>query len=202
MTITGIEPYRKGKFLIYLNDEAAFVLYSSEIKQYGLKVDTELTDEIYRSILDEIVIKRAKRRTLHILDRQDKTEKQLRMKLRENFYPEEAIDAAVAAAKKGNYLNDERYARQYISDKSRSKSRRLIEAELLGKGIHKEIISEAMEELGESIDSDHDLIEKIIYKKCPDPENMDFSMTQKLLRYLTGKGFDIYDIRSVMERLT
>ena len=93
MTITGIEPYRKGKYLIYLNDEASFVLYSSELKKYGLKVNNELTDELYRLILEETVIKRAKSRTLHILDRQDKTEKQLRMKLRENLYPEEAIDA-------------------------------------------------------------------------------------------------------------
>ena len=59
-----------------------------------------------------------------------------------------------------------------------------------------------MEEVGDSISSDHDLIEKIIFKKCPEPEKMDFSMTQKLMRYLTGKGFDIYDIRTVLERLT
>ena len=78
----------------------------------------------------------------------------------------------------------------------------MIEAELLGKGIHKETIAEAMEEVGDSISSDHDLIEKIIFKKCPEPEKMDFSMTQKLMRYLTGKGFDIYDIRTVLERLT
>ena len=202
MTITKIEQYRKGKYLVYLNDEASFVLYSAEIKKYGLKENIEMTDDMYRSILDETLIKRAKSRTLHILDRQDKTEKQLRLKLRENMYPEEAINAAVEAAKAGNYLNDGRYARQYILEKSRVRSKRQIEAELLGKGIHKEIIAESMDELGESISSDLDLIEKIIFKKCPEPASMDFSMTQKLLRYLTGKGFDIYDIRKVLERLT
>lgn len=202
MTITGIEPYRKGKYLIYLNDEAAFVLYAAELKRYGLKNDLEMTDELYRSILDETLIKRAKSRTLHILDRQDKTEKQLRMKLKEGLYPEEAIDAAVEAAKRGNYLDDGRYARQYILEKSRVRSRRQIEAELMGKGIHKEIIAEAMEEMGESVTSDQVLIEKIIFKKCSEPKAMDHSATQKLLRYLTGKGFDIYDIRTVLERLT
>ena len=202
MIISRIEKYRKNKFLIYLNDEAAFALYAADIKQYGLKEDMELTDELYRSILDETLIKRAKSRTLHILDRQDKTEKQLRLKLRENLYPEEAINAAVEAAKAGNYLNDERYARQYIIEKSRVRSRRQIEAELLGKGIHKEIIADVIEELEEDVPSDLDLIEKIIYKKCDDPGKLDYTGTQKLLRYLTGKGFDIYDIRAVLERLT
>ena len=202
MYITKIEPYRKGKMLIYLNDEAAFVLYTAELKKYGLKENMELTDGLYRSILDETLIKRAKSRTLHILDRQDKTEKQLRLKLKENMYPEEAIDAAVEAAKAGNYLDDRRYARQYIIEKSRIRSRRQTEAELLGKGIRKDVIAEAMEELEDSISSDLDLIEKIIRKKCPDTKLMDIGMTQKLMRYLTGKGFDIYDIRTVLESLT
>ena len=42
MIITAIETWRKGKYLISLNDEPAFVLYSAEVKKYGLKEGEEL----------------------------------------------------------------------------------------------------------------------------------------------------------------
>ena len=203
MTITKLEPYRKGKLLIYLNDEPAFVLYSAEVKRYKLVVDEILENDTYREILDEVLIKRAKSRTLHLLDRQDRTEKQLRDKLKENFYPPEAIDAAVEAAKRGNYLNDDRYACQYVRDKSRSRSKRMIEMELMSKGISKDLISRAFAEFEEDDDgSEQELIEKLIRKKCRSLPDIDIAEKQKIYRYLAGKGFGGNDIRKAFERLT
>ncbi|MCR5527225.1 MAG: recombination regulator RecX [Lachnospiraceae bacterium] len=202
MNITAIEPYRKGKVLIYLNDEPSFVLYISDVKQYQLTEGMEFEEDLYKRILTEVLFKRAKTRTLHLLDKQDRTEKQLRFKLKENMYPPEAIDEAVEAAKRGHYLDDERYARIYIREKSRVKSRRVIEEELKAKGIAKDIIVTAMEDQDEGEDSDIILIEKLIKKKCHDISELDYAGTQKLMRYLSGKGFDIYDIRTVLERLT
>ena len=192
MIITAIETWRKGKYLISLNDEPAFVLYSAEVKKYGLKEGEELGDAVWETILEETLIKRAKTRTLHLLDKMDRTEKQLREKLRENMYPEEAIDAAVEAAKRGNYLNDARYASQYAYEKSRQKSRKMIEMELISKGIDRRLVADALQELG---DSDTGVIMKLIEKKCPDPSELDFQKEQKLIRFLLGKGFSMSDIR-------
>ncbi len=192
MTVTAIETWRKGKYLISLNDEPSFVLYSSELKKYGLKEGDELDDALWESILQETLIKRAKSRTLHLLDKQDRTEKQLREKLKEGMYPEEAIDAAVEAAKRGNYLNDERFASQYAYEKSRVKSRKVIEMELINKGIDRQIVADAMQEIE---DSDSGLVKKLITKKCTDPSELDFPAEQKLMRYLLGKGFSMSDIR-------
>ncbi|MCR5777511.1 MAG: recombination regulator RecX [Lachnospiraceae bacterium] len=204
MTITKIEPYKKGKVLVYLNDEPSFVLYSYEVKQYQLTEDMLLDDGVYTKILDEVLIKRAKSRTLHLLDRQDRTEKQLRAKLKENMYPDEAIDAAVEAATRGNFLNDERYACQYVRDKSRTKSKKVVEMELAGRGISKELIAKAFAEFEEEEEENSDLIliEKLIRKKCPDISLIDITEKQKLFRYLAGKGFVSSDIRKALERLT
>ncbi len=192
MIITSIESRQKGRYLISLNDEPAFILYSSELKKYALKEGEELEDSLWETILRETLIKRAKSRTLHLLDKQDRTEKQLRDKLREGFYPEEAIDAAVEAAKRGKYLDDERYASQYAYEKTRTKSRRVVEMELLNKGIDRQMVEKAMEEIEES---DSGLLQKLITKKCHDPSELDFMKEQKLIRYLLGKGFSMTDVK-------
>jgi len=203
MTVTSITEWRKGKYLISLNDEPSFVLYGSEIRRYSLKEGEALSPETYDSIINEVLLKRAKSRTLHILDRNDKTEKELRDKLKEGMYPEDVIDKAVDAAKRGKYLDDERYALQYIYEKSPHKSRRMIEADLERKGISKSLIEKAFsinsEYMAESgTDPDSDLILKLIKKRCPDPDEIDMQSEQKLFRYLMGKGFEYGRIRKVL----
>ena len=203
MIITSISEWRKGKYLISLNDEPAFVLYRSEIRRFNLKEGEELDQAIYERIVNEVLLKRAKSRTLHILDRYDKTEKELRDKLKEGMYPAEVIDAAVDAAKRGKYLDDLRYAVQYIYEKLYRKSRRMIEADLLNKGVSKECIEKALmkntednEENGS--DPESALILRLIKKRCPEPDEIDQESEQKLYRYLTGKGFEFGRIKRIV----
>ena len=203
MVITGIAEWHKGKYLISLNDEPAFALYGKEIGEYGLKEGAELSDEEYRRILDDVLIKRTKSRTLHILDKNDKTEKELRDKLKEGMYPEEAIDAGVEAAKRGRFLDDKRYACQYVYEKSRTKSRRMIEAELKRKGISEDLISSAFSDMDEEEgmeDREEALVLKLIKKRLPDPGALDNASKEKLYRYLTGKGFEFEKCRRVLDR--
>ena len=63
MTITGIEPYPKGKgrVAIYLNDKFAFVLYKGELSQYGLETGMTVDDELYGKILSETLFIRARK---------------------------------------------------------------------------------------------------------------------------------------------
>ncbi len=204
MNITAIKEWRKGKYIICLDDEPAFALYGKEIGSFDLKEGEELTEEKYRKILDDVLIKRAKSRTLHILDRYDKTEKELRDKLKENMYPPEAVDSAVEAAKKGRFLDDKRYAYQYVYEKSRTKSRRMIEMELRNKGISDELISSAFAELSTETgdeDREEELIRKLIIKRIPDPGNIDKAEKEKLFRYLTGKGFEFGKVKKIFDSI-
>ena len=203
MTVTGITEWKKDRMLISLNDEPSFVLYKREVKEYGIKEGEPLSDEKYEEILEKVLIKRAKSRTLHILDRFDKTEKELRDKLKDDMYPPEAIDAAVEAAKKGRYLDDLRYASQYIYEKSKSKSLKKIEAELTGKGIERDVLSEALNRFYEDeeesgVQREDELITKIIEKKVPKGTTLDPEGEAKLIRHLLGKGFEYGKVRKIL----
>lgn len=134
-------------------------------------------------------LKRAKLRCMHLLERRDYTEKQLRDKLRMGkiSYTEEEIEGALAYVKSYHYVDDERYARQYIECMSARKSRRQIAQELYQKGVGKELVEAAFEEAGEL--REEELIQRWIEKKHFDPGNADMKEKQRMYGFLMRKGF-------------
>lgn len=205
MIVTAIEPYPKGKgrVSIYLNDRFAFVLYKGELSTYDLDVGTVMTDELYERIMTEILFVRAKKRGMNLLKTMDRTEADVRRRLSEGGYPPEAVETAVEYLKSYHYIDDLRYAEQYISFKSSSMSRKQIGNKLAGKGIHKDIIEAAFgryeAESGEDgSESEKKLIKKLIRKKYPgDLDTISYEDRQKLFAYLYGKGFSISMIEEV-----
>ena len=130
MQISGLD---KKRMRIFLEDGRSFVLYRGEVRRYSLEEGAELSDGQYEEICSEILKKRARRRTMHLLEKMDRTEAQIREKLRQGFYPEEIIEDAVAYVKGYHYLDDSRYAENYVRNQREKKSRRKIQMELMEK---------------------------------------------------------------------
>lgn len=198
-TVTQLEPYQKAKYKVYLNDAPAFVLYKREADQLNISEGTVLSKEQYTAIVSEILNKRATKRAMYLLKSMERTEYQLREKLRENFYPEESIDAAVAYVSSYHYVDDADYAVRYTNSRISSKSRRQIEMELTRRGISREHIDRAV---GEAECDDRKLIRNIIEKKSKSMDLREPKQQQKVIRHLLYKGFEWEDVRYEMEHLT
>ena len=203
MKITGIEDYPKGKgrVSVYLNDEFAFVLYKSEVARYGLEAGMTVCDEMYERIMTETLIPRARKRAMNLLKNMDRTEAEVRRRLSE-VYPPEAVDNAVEYLRSFHYIDDKRYAEEYIRCKAERASRKQIRSKLAEKGIGRDVIESAFEsydeEMGDcSISPERELIRKLIIKRCHDITNLDYDGKQKLFAYLYGKGFSVSDIEAV-----
>ncbi len=207
MTVTALKPYPKGKgrVSVYLNDKFAFVLYKGELSQYGLEEGAIVDDALYDRILNETIILRAKKRAMNLLMNMDRTEADVRQKLRDGGYPEEAVDAAIEYLRSYHYIDDMRYASEYIRFKSSSMSRRQIMMKLTEKGIAKETVEEAFlvseEESGEGPEeTERQLARKLIDKKYPQGvEELDNAQKQKLYAYLFRKGISTDTIRSFLK---
>ena len=91
----------------------------------------------------EDILRRAKKKALNLLERMDRTELNLRQKLTQNGFPPEAVDAAVDYVKSYGYVDDRRYARNYLAYRLQTKSRQKLFQELRQKGVAQEIIEEA-----------------------------------------------------------
>lgn len=148
-----------------------------------------------QEIKDEV--RRAKLRALHLLTAMDRTETNLREKLEASYGPE-AVEEAVAYVKSYGYLDDERYVRVYIESKSRSKSRKQIEQELIfKKGVSKEAVQRGFE-TAETTDV-QEVIGKYLQKKKIDPTNCDYEQKNKFFAYMMRKGFQIEDLKKVFD---
>lgn len=205
MTVTDIKDYKKGKYEVYLNDEFAFVLYKSELKTYGVKVSTELSQSTIDEIIDVVLTKRCKKRAMNLLLKGDMTEMKLRSKLQDGRYPENVIDAAIKYVKSYNYIDDRRYAMSFISFKSATDSKNTIRRKLIERGVSKDIIDSCIEEYYVedelNINVEKELIEKLLRKKCKDFSNIEYTEKQKLIASVMRKGFSYYDVESVLEGL-
>lgn len=147
MLVTQISEMSKSRCRVYLDGQFAFVLYKGELRRFQIKVEQELPEESYREIMTEILPKRAKLRSMNLLQSRDYTRRQLTDKLEQGDYPQECIEEAIAYVESYGYIDDKRYARDFIEYNLASKSRTRIENDLMRKGIGKEIIREAFEEL-------------------------------------------------------
>lgn len=198
MTVTKIEPVTKTKYKVYLDEQFAFILYKGELSRYHIAVGNKLEEESYRSIYENIVLKRAKLRAMHLLSDMGRTESQLRTKLEQGGYTSDAVEAAVSYVKSFGYINDKEYARGFIESRKDKKSRNEIYTALCQKGISKDEIEQAFEECYGNEDSKA-AIEAIMRKKKFDPKTADYAQKQKIAGYLVRKGFRYEDIRQVIQ---
>ena len=143
MTVTKIEELTKAKLKVELDGEFAFVLYKKELSRFGIRVDEELPEETYQQIRKDVILKRAKLRAMHLLTDMARTESGLREKLRQGLYPEDIVEEALAYVRSFGYLNDLRYAENFIESRRDRKSKKEIYALLCNKGVPQEQIGRA-----------------------------------------------------------
>ena len=201
MTVTEIRPVTKQKYQIEVEGHSPFVLYKGEVFRYHIEKEREISPEIYREIIEEVLTKRAKLRVLHLLEQGDRTKKDLEEKLLKNGYPPEAAEAALAYVESFHYIDDKRYALSYIQNQSGRKGRARIQMELRRKGVPQEYIDQAFQEMEEETDTEA-VIRELVQKKRRGQGPMDEKEKQRLYGFLLRRGFSTSDILSVLREFS
>jgi regulatory protein len=203
MTVTQISDIDKKRSRVYIDGEFAFVLYKGELREYNIREDLEISEAVYHEITEVLLPKRCKLRAMNLLQKKDYTVRQLTDKLREGLYPQEVIDEAVEYVRSYRYLDDERYARDYITYHMENRSRTRIIQDLTTRGIDRDMLMPLMEELYQDDDGSAELeqIKRLLVKRHYDPDNTDFKEEQKIMGFLLRKGFSMSDIKKTMESL-
>lgn len=194
--VTSYKQAGKGRAEIVLNEDISFWLYAKEARSLSLQEGDALSEEQYGHILHDVIGKRAIRRAMHILERQERTERQLRDKLLQGKYPQEAVEDAVAYVKHYRYLDDERYARTYIRMHQDKKGRLRLASDLMQRGVPKDIIERCMEE--EYASDDRETIAGLLEKKHFSPDAADEKEYRRICQFLLRRGFRPGDIQAVI----
>ena len=181
LIVTSIKELTKKRRLVYINYEPAFALYAAELRKFVLS-------------------KRATVRAMALLKNKDYTRKGLEDKLRDGYYPDMCIDYALEYVTRFGYINDERFAENYVNFKAGNKPRRQIELKLKQKGVDADIISRVCDEFYEdNSDIELEQAKAFVEKKHIDIENADYKELQKVKAALYRKGFSMDIINKTLD---
>ena len=196
MIVTKLEELTKGKVKVYIDGEYHFLLYRKDINTYKLQENEMIQEKVYEEIIQDTVLRRAKQKAMAILKYMDRTEQELRQKLKQAEYTESITESAIEYVKMFHYLDDKRFAANYIRYKKDTKSKRQLQTELMQKGIRKEFIEQAFEE---EYDDEDLAIQKAIAKKTVDIDSLPQEEKMKLASSLYRKGFKMDKIQKYIK---
>ena len=171
-------------------------LYPGEIKKLRLQEGSRLEAETFEQIRKEYAIPRAKKRALGILAKKDRTEKELRDKLKESLHDEYSLEEAMLFVKSFGYVDDYAYAKDYLYFKKKKKSYLQIRRELKEKGISGQILEIVFEEAGtQELEDIRPHVEKYMKKFS----EIDTAALQKTCAYFYRKGYSTELVREIID---
>ena len=134
--------------------------------------------------------KNARRKAMLLLEHMDRTEKGLSDRLRQAGFSAEATEDAMEYVRSYGYLNDLRYAENYISFRMGTKSRQKILQELSGKGVDRATALAAWEAAAEVEQPDElAVLRATVQKKCQPDSALDEKAMRRLQGFLLRRGF-------------
>jgi len=193
ITITKIERQKKKKQRYSLFNENNFIIGISEesLLEFNIYTGIELSEEALIKIERKEKYIAIREQSWRFLSRRMHSKKELSDKLKAKGYKKEDIDKIILELENKNYLNDDSFARQVVTDEINLKKNGpfLIKNKLLSQGIENSLSSAVIDELYE---------EKIQLQNCQYlaskkigsiKNSNDISIKKKLGRYLIQKGF-------------
>ncbi len=201
MLVTDILDYDKRKVLVQLDGYLMFPLYKGEMTKYQLQKDCEISETVYTELIKVLLPKRVKLRAMNLLQKRSYTTTGLRRKLLEGHYPEEMIEEAIDYVTSYGYLDDLRYAEEYIRCYSENRSKRRIMQDLFSKGISVTLAEKAWlqyEAENTPVDEAVQILD-LLRKKRFDVESADSMERIKMMNYLYRKGYSLDSINKCFQ---
>lgn len=143
----------------------------------------------------------AKKYALWLLGKRAYTVKKLREKLESKQYPKSDIDATLKFCIDHKFLNDVEYAKSFIRarDALRPRGRRVLQMELIRKGVASPDIDKAFEDEEISNRDEKELATRIIERKRKQCATLNREVAyRRLFGTLARRGFNINIIKEVI----
>lgn len=197
--------YSKSKevFEVVFEDETKLLLNYNIFEKYKVSVDMYFSENEILEMKYFSDIERAKSRAMNYISGKLKTKYEVRLKLKENGFAEDVIDEVLDILEKEEYLNDKVYCEIFIEDKKKLNGygKNKIKSLLIQKGISKNIFEDFLNEF--EYDEEFDNALKMGIKKLEllSNEEDNFKKKQKIINYLTYRGFGFDVINDVLKEI-
>lgn len=195
MVVTALEQLTRKKTKLYLDEDLKGILYPQEIRRYHIVQGAELSESQWETLYQEVILRRAKQKAMTLLVRMDYSEYGMRCKLQREYYCEQAIEDTISFLYSYHYLDDVRYAQQFMISRGGSMGRTEIRRKLRAQGIRDDIIVQVYEEAGLE---DMDILHEQMKKRLAGRTQLDDKEQRKIISYFLRRGFPYTKIAAVM----
>ncbi|SDC88669.1 regulatory protein [Paenibacillus sp. UNCCL117] len=202
--ITKIERQARSKqrYNVFLDGLFAFSVHEDLMVKFRLLKGASIEPGEYEHILIEEERHRGYSSALRLLSSRLRSEYEIRERLKRKEFEAEVIDHVAARLKNEGYLNDEMFAEMLTKQRSEShkKGRHWIKQELQQKGIPKEHITNALEQVDEAVEVEaaYQLASKR-YRK--DWEEDRLKARRKIAGFLQRRGYSGNVVSKVMAKM-
>lgn len=149
--ITMVEKQKRGKhrYNIFLNEEYAFSVHEDILIKHRLAKGEIVNHQEIESIIQDEERNNAYIKALRVIGRRPHSSSELKRKLKESGYELPIIEWVLHKLDQQKYLNDEEFAKMWTESRiiSQKKGRNLVRQELQQKGIHKDLVKHAMDQI-------------------------------------------------------
>lgn len=196
MRIVRLEEAASGRYFVHMEDGSSFPVGRKESRNLELSEGGELSEEQLQWIYEELVFPRGRNYLICLLASRDYTEKEVTDKLLKAHYPESVIYEILSYGREKHYLDDSRYARDYIASHKTSKSIRHLKYQLSLKGIKDSILNQIEEE-----NDIQDLLPKV-ERYWEKKKGTLYEKNAKTYQYFVRKGYDSSLMKELIQKIS
>ena len=205
LTKLDSHPARPGKLRVYFDEKYAFELSRKSILALKIAVGEELTQERHR----QLETTAAREAAIGLLARRERSRSELRLALRRKSFETSIIESVLDGIEKEGMQSDTRFASAWVETRRRlsPRGKAALAFELRQKGIGDVQAADALSryKLEHERNALRELIESRLARiprrrsgQVQSGENDKQKIKQRLLGFLTRRGFAYEDIRAVL----
>lgn len=197
--ITAITPQKRNKDRVNLFLDGHFAFGLSAITAVRLRVGQKLSEADLEQLQQEDDVEQAKEAAVRFISQRPRSTAEVQRKLREKQFDDLTIERVITRLTELELLNDENFANYWREQRETFKPRGQValRQELLQKGVGREQIDDALQNLDEEEAAYRAIASKIgRWQTLPPQEQF-----QKMAAFLQRRGFRYDTIRAVANRL-
>lgn len=197
--ISSLEVQRKNPQRVNVFVEGTFALGLALIEAAKLSKGQFLSDADIADLRQRDDRERAYELALNYLSYRPRSEGEVRKRLRQKGYPEQAVEEAMDRLRRAGLVDDEAFARYWIAnrDQFKPRGRYALRQELRQKGVPDRVVGELLEDVNEDDNAYQAAIQRLSRWQGLALDEQ----RRKLSGYLQRRGFRYETIREVWERL-
>jgi regulatory protein len=191
MKIVSVERDKRSarRFIVRLEDGSSFSVHEDTLVGHRLLKGGRMEAQQIEEVLRDDVWRSAYRAALKFLGRRPRTRKEVLEKLTGLGFALDVTHSVVAALIEQGYVDDSEFARRWVEERvvSRKKGRLYVQCELERKGVAREQIARAFDQLEEGAEAEGAF--DLLCRRWPLTSGDPAVKKRRLVQYLLRRGY-------------